>query len=142
MGLLLFFLTTIILIAMFMVNNKQLSKIIQNEHFNSSAYDLDFYSKSGCPHCDHFQPEWESITKCVTTFLSGEGRNIDTVLLLQKKAIEQNMADLDKYDIKGVPTLILKKPNGQFVQYKGQMKTKDIIAWLNTQLPCNITCVV
>ena len=142
MGLLLFFLATIILVAMFMVNNKQLSKIIQNEHFNSSAYELDFYSKSGCPHCDHFQPEWESLTKCITTFLSGEGRNCDVVLLLQKKAIEQNMTDLDKYGITGVPSVILKKPNGQFVQYKGHMKAQGIVKWLNTLLPCSITCVV
>ena len=145
LGLLFFFLATVILCGMLAISSRQLSSIVVNENFKAAAsnrYELLYFTKSGCPHCVAFEASWTSLVACIDGFLKGDGRNCDVTIATLKLQVEQHIADLDKYNVTGVPHLVLKKPAGDFVAYNGKMAAPNVIAWLNTQLPCSITCVL
>ena len=149
MGVMFLILVVIVLVAMFMINNKLLARLITNERFDSGGYKLLYYSKTNCGYCDAFSPEWAKLTACVSNFTAGDGRNCNLSMSLEHRPVETNMADIDAYGITGVPALVLTQA-GKFDQYAGVMKMPNVIAWLNAlpatssvpALPCNITCSV
>lgn len=143
MWFLLLSLSVIILIAMVLIGTKQLSKLVNFEGFDSeNTYKLVYYKKADCHYCEQFDPEWRKLDQCIGNFLQVDGRNCALNLTRESKNVMGNTQDIERFNINGVPEVILIKPNNEFVTYRGNMSANNIVAWLNTLLPCRITCSV
>lgn len=136
-------LSVIILIAMVLIGTKTLSKVVNYEGYdNNSTYKLVYYKNTNCPYCEQFDPEWRRIDECIGSFLQVDGRNCAINVVREAKNVMGHGDDINRFNINGVPEVILIKPNNEFIKYRGTMGANNIIDWLNSLLPCRITCAV
>jgi hypothetical protein len=140
-GLLFLFLTIIVLVGIMLLQSKLLSRFFLTEGFDGAGrYDVIYFSRAGCPHCTAFVPEWNALGMCIKQYLAGDGRNCSVGIDLQTRMTDEYPSDVTKYNIQGVPQLIVVKPDGTHLNFNGVMTKASIVAWLNTVVPCSITC--
>jgi len=95
---------------------------------NKEAELIMFYT-TWCPYCKKSRPVWEQIR---TEF---DGNTINNVRLVCKDIDRDENKELaEEYNVKGVPTIILVKPNGEQVLYDAKPDYDNLVEFLHTSL--------
>jgi thiol-disulfide isomerase/thioredoxin len=89
---------------------------------------LVLYFAPWCGHCQKLKPIWSRIES------EYNGYNMDGEPI-QVEAVngDQNSASIREMDIKGYPTIVLFKSNGERLFYQGDRSYEDIINFLRTR---------
>jgi thiol-disulfide isomerase/thioredoxin len=90
-----------------------------NEPFENPQKCIYFYMEN-CGHCKEMNPEWEKVKQ-------NYNGNVKLVKIENKNA----GLDLDKYNIKGFPTIILVDNKGNHKEFNGNRNSNDIISFIN-----------
>ena len=97
--------------------------IENNENMNdneSGSKSLVFFHMNGCGHCDKFMPTWEE----VKSEYSG-------AITLTDKESASATSDIEKFKIKGFPTILLVDSNNNKIkEYNGDRSKSDVMKFL------------
>jgi len=97
--------------------------IENNENMNdneSGSKSLVFFYMNGCGHCDKFMPTWEE----VKSEYSG-------AITLTEKESASATSDIEKFKIKGFPTILLVDSNNNKIkEYNGDRSKSDVMKFL------------
>tara|TARA_B110000261_G_scaffold54979_1_gene64771 strand:- start:1495 stop:1965 length:471 start_codon:yes stop_codon:yes gene_type:complete len=101
--------------------------IENNENMNgegngdeSGSKSLIFFHMNGCGHCDKFMPTWEE----VKSEYSG-------AITLTEKESASATSDIEKFKIKGFPTILLVDSNNNKIkEYNGDRSKSDVMKFL------------
>jgi len=105
----------VLLIVIYMLFFKKYSL----ENFGNPT-SCTYYYMENCGHCKRFSPEWDKFES------SYEGP-------VQLRKLEMNEAgdDLQKYKIKGFPTVLFLDENGQSKEYDGPRTSDGLMQFLS-----------
>ena len=81
-----------------------------------------------CPHCTSAKPAFTEFMSSGTIDVAGKKVNIEMV------QPEKNPEKAEGLPVKGFPTFLLQKPDGNVVEYKGSRDTDGYLKFLNEQL--------
>lgn len=95
---------------------------------NNTAELIMFYT-TWCPYCKKAKPVWEQITQ---EFNEQYVNNVKVICKDIDRDEYKEMAE--EYNVKGVPTIILIKPNGEQVLYDAKPSYEHLVEFLNTSL--------
>ena len=114
-----------IVVLLIIVFNKPSSKVV-SESFSSvkNGGKLILYYAPWCPHCTHFKPEWSIIESDAELANAG----------VKCEAIDCDAKKEKCGDVKGFPTIMLYKSNGESVEYNGARKKEDIKKFVKENL--------
>tara|TARA_B110000971_G_C19885080_1_gene442590 strand:+ start:440 stop:898 length:459 start_codon:yes stop_codon:yes gene_type:complete len=97
--------------------------IENNENMNdneSGSKSLIFFHMNGCGHCDKFMPTWEE----VKSEYSG-------AITLTEKESASATSDIEKFKIKGFPSILLVDSNNNKIkEYNGDRSKSDVMKFL------------
>ena len=97
--------------------------IENNENMNdneSGSKSLVFFHMNGCGHCDKFMPTWEE----VKSEYSG-------AITLTDKESASATSDIEKFKIKGFPSILLVDSNNNKIkEYNGDRSKSDVMKFL------------
>lgn len=94
----------------------------------SSSIIFYYFHKKGCGYCQDFNEEWEKLNKEISS-----NNDLKNVELRKINVAEENELS-KKYDIKGVPTLILQVNSQKAIEYNGKREVKNILEFLKTKI--------
>jgi thioredoxin-like negative regulator of GroEL len=114
-----------IIVLLIIVINRPSSKVV-SESFTSvkRGGKLILYYAPWCPHCTHFKPEWNIIES------DSELKNIG----VECEAIDCDAKKEKCGNVRGFPTIMLYKSNGQEVEYNGARKKEDVKKFVKENL--------
>jgi len=84
------------------------------ENFGNPA-SCTYYYMEQCGHCKRFSPEWENFVQTYTGPVT-----------LRKVEMSEAGDDLEKYNIRGFPTILILDENGESKDYDGP-RTSDAL---------------
>jgi thiol-disulfide isomerase/thioredoxin len=96
----------------------QMNKIF--EGFTSDM-NVEYYSKTGCGHCNTFNPTWDTFVK--------ENPNIKCTKYIDDKALQR--ADDVEYTLNGFPSIVKCKNNKFDSEYTGDRSKEDLLKFYN-----------
>lgn len=88
------------------------------ESFGNPA-SCTYYYMHNCGHCKRFTPEWDNFVQSYT----GPVR-------LRKVEMNDAGSDIEKYNIKGFPTVIMVDDNGETKQFDGPRTVEGLRAFV------------
>ena len=97
------------------------------EGFEGAATFTLYYAK-WCPHCKSVAPVFKDFSKDGSVNVGGK-----TVFLTMVEA-DEDAAKMKGKPVKGFPTFLLEKANGQFVEFDGERNPEGWKSWLSTNL--------
>ena len=120
-----FILVSLTLLSVGMIYGKTLTELFSNSDKKGT---LIMFHADWCPHCQKALPEFQ---KCQKKFEGNPTYNVIEVEQKQSKTDPnwQKHKDL----IKGFPTIIFEKTNGEVVPYNGQRTAQDFEEFLKQQ---------
>ena len=101
----------------------------RQEGFASGSDEFVLYYADWCPHCKTVKPvfkNWGAEKGSIQV-------NGKTVLVKMYEA-DTNPEEIKKADVKGFPTMILHKANGQKVEFEGDRSPSGWESWLKAHL--------
>ena len=81
-----------------------------------------------CPHCTTAKPAFAEFMQGGTIDIAGKKVNVEMV------QPEKNPEKAEGLPVKGFPTFLLQKPDGNVVEYKGSRDPEGYMKFLNEQL--------
>ena len=108
-----------------------LKKLTNTESFSNNSNKMYFFNVDWCGHCKKAKPEWtEFVNKLEKNNNAINGANVEAVSVNGDNEKELT----NEYDIKGYPTFILKKSNGESVNYGGARTSNGLYSFLEQNL--------
>jgi thiol-disulfide isomerase/thioredoxin len=100
-------------------------KLINNQLGGSlKKPELYLFKADWCGHCNNFKPEWEKIVADSTLTKKVNFITMDS---------EKNRKDINKWQIGGFPTIILKK-NNKLIEYNNNRTFNNIKQFINEHI--------
>jgi len=78
-----------------------------------------YYYMNQCGHCKRFSPEWDNFVQSYTGPVT-----------LRKVEMSEAGDDLEKYNIRGFPTILVVDDNGEFKDYDGPRTSEALTKFL------------
>ena len=78
-----------------------------------------YYYMNQCGHCKRFSPEWDNFVQSYTGPVT-----------LRKVEMSEAGDDLDKYNIRGFPTILVVDNKGEFKDYDGPRTSEALTKFL------------
>jgi thiol-disulfide isomerase/thioredoxin len=103
-------------------------------YFNTRAEGFEgadtftLYYAKWCPHCKAVAPVFKDFSKDGSVNVGGK-----TVFLTMVEA-DEDAAKMKGKPVKGFPTFLLEKGNGQFVEFDGERNPEGWKSWLSNNL--------
>jgi len=91
---------------------------------NENKNKLYLYFTEWCGHSKNFLPEWDKLVSMV------ESSNLKNTFDVKKINCEKDKQTCEDANVRGYPTVILHKTNGQNVAYNGQRTAQDIMNFM------------
>ena len=91
---------------------------------SNSKPQLYLFKANWCGHCKNFIPEWDKLK---------EDSNLNNKVEFITMDSEKNATEIKEWEIKGFPTLILKKGNDA-IEYNDNRSYKDIVKFINKNI--------
>jgi thiol-disulfide isomerase/thioredoxin len=111
--LLLFFVVVSIVYFLFFRKNNSI------ENFGTPA-SCTYYYMEQCGHCKRFSPEWDNFVQSYTGPVT-----------LRKVDMSEAGSDLEKYNIRGFPTILIVDENGEYKDYDGPRTSEALTKFLD-----------
>ena len=89
------------------------------ENFGNPA-SCTYYYMEQCGHCKRFSPEWDNFVQSYTGPVT-----------LRKVEMNEAGKDLEKYNIRGFPTILIVDENGEFKDYDGPRTSEALTKFLD-----------
>lgn len=89
------------------------------ENFGNPA-SCTYYYMEQCGHCKRFSPEWDNFVQSYTGPVT-----------LRKVEMSEAGDDLEKYNIRGFPTILIVDDNGEFKDYDGPRTSEALTKFLD-----------
>jgi len=89
------------------------------ENFGNPA-SCTYYYMERCGHCKRFSPEWDNFVQSYTGPVT-----------LRKVEMNEAGKDLEKYNIRGFPTILIVDENGEFKDYDGPRTSEALTKFLD-----------
>jgi thiol-disulfide isomerase/thioredoxin len=136
-ALIIIFVTAIFLIAALYIYKRYVTQRINknyvtNNEFNNSgaveSADIYFFHTTWCPHCKTAMPIWNSFKEDM------EGKKVNGVTLnFFEVDCEKDPATAEQFNVKGYPTIKLKKGN-QIIEYDAKPSKDTLTEFVNSAL--------
>ena len=78
-----------------------------------------YYYMEQCGHCKRFSPEWDTFVQTYTGPVK-----------LRKVDMSEAGDDLEKYNIRGFPTILIIDENGEYMDYDGPRTSEALTKFL------------
>lgn len=88
------------------------------ENFGNPSSCIYYYMEQ-CGHCKRFSPEWDNFVQTYTGPVT-----------LQKIEMNEAGGDLEKYNIRGFPTILIIDENGETKEYDGPRTSEALTKFL------------
>jgi len=98
------------------LNISQKSNILQKGGKSNKDTELYLFKAEWCGHCKNFMPIWDQISK---------DSELNNKIEFIKYDSDQHKKEINEWNIKGFPTIILKK-NDKAIEYNGPRKLENI----------------
>lgn len=79
-----------------------------------------YYYMENCGHCKRFSPEWDNFVQSYTGQVT-----------LRKVEMSEAGNDLEKYNIRGFPTILIIDDNGEYKDYDGPRTSEALTKFLS-----------
>jgi thioredoxin domain-containing protein 5 len=79
-----------------------------------------YYYMNECGHCKRFAPEWDNFVQSYTGPVT-----------LRKVEMSEAGDDLEKYNIRGFPTILVVDDKGEFKEYDGPRTSEALTKFLS-----------
>ena len=93
---------------------------------NTNKNKLYLYYTDWCGHSKNFLPEWDKLVSSV------ESSNLKDKFEVKKINCEESKQTCGDANVRGYPTVILHKTDGQNIAYNGQRTAKDIVEFMKS----------
>ena len=90
-----------------------------SENFGNPA-SCTYYYMEQCGHCKRFSPEWDNFVQSYTGPVT-----------LRKVEMNEAGDDLEKYNIRGFPTILIVDDNGESKDYDGPRTSEALTKFLD-----------
>lgn len=102
-------------------------KNINENYTNNKKNKLSLCFTEWCGHSRNFLPEWKKIKNEIES-----KKELNTICV--EYNCEEDKKTCEKYNVRGYPTLLLHKENGEVINYNGQREMSEIIKFVKQNI--------
>ena len=105
----------------------------KSEYFSNPSpgnINLKVFYADWCGHCNAAKPEFTTLEQTLTDSPTINSKTVNVQLVNEA----EHSGMVAEYGVKGFPTIILDKGNGNKISYNGARKAQSIMEWLGQEI--------